>query len=463
MASRKDQLHSYQFMLQRAISALIMRETDPAQSPLRRGVGAAFIGVMVTVIVAAAFGIYGLLTKTGSNRWQFDNAVVVEKETGATFVYLGGGLTPTVNLASALLISGQGASKTFTVPRNSLTDVPRGRPVGIVGAPSSLPDTKHLLTGAWAACRLPAEDAAGQATVATALLVGRVAAGGTPVGDRSLYVRGRTAEGEPAEYLVWHGHRYRLTAPKAVAALFTSGTSPVDVGSAWLNTLPEGDPIGRIAVPKAGDPSTKVPRRTVGDVGVDRRDGSETFYLVADDGLARLTPLQMDLLKSERAVTPVEIPPSEIAAVPVSKRLASTSPTAQRAPERRPTPLEVPAEGSVCATFDAAGDVAPSLAVSSGEGADTGAIVTAKQTTDGAMLADRVSVPPGRAAVVRDRESGTYSLVTDQGKRFPVESGDALAALGYTDADAVSMPRALLGRIPTGPALTRADAVTPVG
>ncbi|MEN3308214.1 MAG: hypothetical protein V7603_4416, partial [Micromonosporaceae bacterium] len=40
MASRRDQLQSYQFLIHRVISALVMRETDPAESPLRRGVGA---------------------------------------------------------------------------------------------------------------------------------------------------------------------------------------------------------------------------------------------------------------------------------------------------------------------------------------------------------------------------------------------------------------------------------------
>jgi hypothetical protein len=94
MASRRDQLQSYQFLIQRVISAFVMRETDPAQSPLRRGIGAVFAGIMATVLVAAGFGVYGLLTKVGGTDWKSDGAVVVERETGATFVYLGGKLNP---------------------------------------------------------------------------------------------------------------------------------------------------------------------------------------------------------------------------------------------------------------------------------------------------------------------------------------------------------------------------------
>src|SRR5258706_634875 len=97
MATRRDQLQSYQFMTQRVISAFIMRETDPVQSPLRRGVGAVFGGVMIAVLVGAVFGVYGLLTKIGTDPWQTDGSVIIEKETGATFVYRGGCLQPTPN------------------------------------------------------------------------------------------------------------------------------------------------------------------------------------------------------------------------------------------------------------------------------------------------------------------------------------------------------------------------------
>ena len=47
MPSRQDQLHSYQFMVQRVVAALVMRETDPAQSPFRRAAGASLASVLV--------------------------------------------------------------------------------------------------------------------------------------------------------------------------------------------------------------------------------------------------------------------------------------------------------------------------------------------------------------------------------------------------------------------------------
>src|SRR5256885_13875914 len=100
MASRRDQLQSYQFMTQPVVSAFVMRETDPAQSPLRRGVGAVFAGLMIAVMVAAGFGVAGILTKAGSNTWKTNGAAVIEKETGASLLYQEGVLHPMLNYAS---------------------------------------------------------------------------------------------------------------------------------------------------------------------------------------------------------------------------------------------------------------------------------------------------------------------------------------------------------------------------
>ena len=56
MASRRDQLQSYQFLVHRTISAFVMRQTDPATSPLRRGVGAVFAISLKAWSVAAQEG-----------------------------------------------------------------------------------------------------------------------------------------------------------------------------------------------------------------------------------------------------------------------------------------------------------------------------------------------------------------------------------------------------------------------
>src|SRR5262245_31048608 len=106
-----------------------MRETDPRQSPLRRGVGAVFAGVMVTVLAGAGFGVYGLISKVGGDGWRTPGAVVVERETGATYVYLNDTLYPTLNLASAMLAGGQPNPTVHRVASASLAKVGRGNPI----------------------------------------------------------------------------------------------------------------------------------------------------------------------------------------------------------------------------------------------------------------------------------------------------------------------------------------------
>src|SRR5215813_8141580 len=129
-----------------------MQETDPAHSPLRRGFGALLVGAMVAVLFAAGFGVYGILTKTGGDSWKTDGAVVVEKQTGAVYVYAQGTLHPALNYASALLAAGQSPPSVYQVSARSLAGTPRSTVIGIPGAPTSLPDGSHLNTAPWALC-----------------------------------------------------------------------------------------------------------------------------------------------------------------------------------------------------------------------------------------------------------------------------------------------------------------------
>jgi hypothetical protein len=74
-------------MVQRVVSALVLRETDPPQSPFRRVATAALASVLVAVVIAAGFGVYGVFTNRGDRSWRTDGAVIVEKGTGAVYVW----------------------------------------------------------------------------------------------------------------------------------------------------------------------------------------------------------------------------------------------------------------------------------------------------------------------------------------------------------------------------------------
>src|SRR5690348_7867958 len=157
MPSRQDQLHSYQFSVQRVVSALVMRETDPAQFPFRRVTVAGFASLMVGVILVAGFGVYALFTGGTSDSWKSQTgAVLLEKSNGAHFVYREGVLHPVRNLASGLLFAGGSSRNIVSVSAKSLSTVPRGPMVGIEDAPDSVPTPDKLVKGSWTACSIPA-------------------------------------------------------------------------------------------------------------------------------------------------------------------------------------------------------------------------------------------------------------------------------------------------------------------
>ncbi len=459
MASRRDQLQSYQFLTQRVISAFVTRETDPAQSPLRRGIGAVFAGLMIAVMVGAGFGVVGILTKTGSNNWKTDGAVVIENETGASFLYRNGVLHPMLNYSSALLAAGK-AGGVFHEAGNSLAGTPRGTAYGIPGAPDSLPGRGKLLKLPWTLCS--ATGSAGGRATTVKLLVGRAPAGGQPLGDRGLLVTEPTTGNS---YLVVHGRRYQLGQPGMVIPALFGAATPVPVGKAWLNGLLVGADIGPIGFgDRKGQPAAKVPGHRVGDFVFAQTGSGLQYFVVFDDGLAFLNEMQADVYKAQSAAQAVEIQLAQVTGTPRSGALKP--PTGDTAPPTKPPALlQTDANAQLCAVSQDA--AAPPGIVAGGSVDDAGpGTVTASSSDIGAVLADQVVVPGGQVAVIRAVDSpgsstGAYYLVTDVGIRYPVTNDAALQMLGYLPADAVGVPTDLLRRIPAGPALNPAAALQP--
>ncbi|HKD99236.1 MAG TPA: type VII secretion protein EccB [Micromonosporaceae bacterium] len=445
MASRRDQLQSHQFLSQRVISALVMRETDPPQSPLRRGIGAAFAGVMISVMVAAGFGVYGLLTKTGGDDWKTNGSVVIERDTGAAYVFQDGELHPMLNYASALLVTGSAPRAVFREPASALGSVPRGVMLGIPGAPDSLPDAAHVVGPPWTVCSVDGT---------TSLVVASAPPGATSLGDRGLLV------GDPATggtELVWHGTRYAVAAG-VLPALFGVVT-PTDAGAAWLNAIPQGPDIAPTSVPGSGEPSAAAPGYDVGQLlSTQVGTGGVQYWMVVDSGLAPITELQKDIAVSQGAADPQEI--SQADATAIHRAPPPGRSDAQSWPSR--PPQLVPAPGAMCATFRDPG--APTVSIGGVDRAP--GIPTGGRAGNGAVLVDRMAVPPGRAAVVRVMASANstisgYYLVTDLGFRYAVATDDVLKMLGYRPDQAVAMPSAVVALIPSGPALDPTAAAQP--
>jgi type VII secretion protein EccB len=458
MASKRDQLHAYQFLVQRVISALVTRESDPEQPPFRRPAYAAYGGIALAVIALAAVGVYGIIVPGGDKRWRDGDAVVVEKETGTRFVYLDGRLHPVANYTSALLALGKHA-KTRSVSRRSLVGVARGPRIGIPDAPDALPGPDRLLDGAWTLCSQPRADRTGAIVSESVLMVGHRPPAGGALADRALLV-------EVAEtghrYLVLRGYRHEISRAAAVAVEVALGAGPaIRVSPAVVEVLPAGRPIAPVAVRDAGKPSRAVPGRTdlrAGQVLAAAGSRGVQHYLVEVGQVRPISELQYDIQLAaaggSRPPVPVTLSLSEVAA---AARAPAAPVVAGDPPGVRPVFATGGTTTTMCLVFDR-GQPVPSLLMDPVMPEADPMTQTPRRTDRGARLADRVLVPAGHAAVVESTPSpaapmGTLLVVTDLGIGYPLAEPKVLEVLGYPGVRPVGMPAGVVARIPMGSGL----------
>jgi type VII secretion protein EccB len=478
MASRRDQFQSYQFMVRRVLSSFVLHETDPAQPPLRRMTGAAFGSVMVAVIVLAIAGVVGVLKPSGSKAdWKSSGHVIVEKPSGATYVWMADQETgkfflyPTTNFSSAALLAS--TTETTSVSTQQLQHAPRGPRLGLLDAPDALPTSDHLAGTPWTLCSLPAKTISGEQVPNTALVVGRQRTSGVPIDNSAILVRDielRTL------HLVWHGHDYPIRGEDPVLEGLTLRDQPqVEVGTAWLSALPGGKILTTPAAPGRGQHTNVIPGgATVGEVRAVHSAGGTQNYLVQKDQIQAITPVQAAITLADPTVRQQAYGGQSPVARPMSAAVAASIPRLGLPPA---DPTDPPAtnppmaavnsnKSTVCASFSNAGLV-PEVAVEAAvEGAEL-APATQQRTQNGTVLANRVEVQPGWGALVESMpsptaKSGSLFLVNDEGRRFGIASDEVRDALGYTDATPVQLPASLVARIPAGDGLDPKAAQQPV-
>ncbi|MGN9905917.1 type VII secretion protein EccB [Phytohabitans sp. LJ34] len=423
LSSRQDQLHSHQFLLQRVVAALVLRDADPGRSPFPRAAGATVASVLLAAIAIGAVAVYGTVVDAATPRWGDGPAVLVERESGARLVFREGTLHPVPNHVSALLIVGHGV-ETVLVSQRSIDGLPRGVPLGIEHAPDAVPDPRRLATGAWSVC---------STSDGAAVLVGAAAEGGAPLAERGLLVR---AGGDL--HLLWQQRRHLLRDRDLVLpALGWTAERPAAVTPGLLAALPEGPELARVPIPDAGEDAPAVPGAAVGDVFVVESQGGGRQYAVAlAGGLAPITQLQADLLLTDLDQRePVKLAQGDFADLP-----HTALPSAAGLPPT--TPPLVPPAATVCATV-------PSAAGAS------------EVRAGGAVPRTGVVVPSGGAALVE--AGGTIYLVTDRGRRHAMSDREALTLLGYADVRPVPLPERVVALIPEGVRLDPALARAPLG
>jgi type VII secretion protein EccB len=452
--SRQDQLHSYQYSLQRVVAALVTHDPDPHRSPLRRAGTTALISLVIAALAVGGAAVYGLLTGQSNVQLKNESVVFLEKGSGARYVYLqsDGKLHPVLNYTSGLLIANAQAPKLVSTSRERLASMPLGDPLGIPDAPDSLPVKKDLLTGDWTVCS--ARPAAGTSTAdaLSTLIVGAPVRGGTvaaaPGASKGVLVR------DPSErtFLLFGNRRFQIPNSLTAATLRALGWNaqqPWPVAAAFTNSLPLGPDLRAPRIEDKGR-SSGVDDLPIGQL---LTDGQQWSVAVAD-GAAALTDVQARLLLAQRdAYPPRTLDPTAFNALPPSPVRFSTG---DGPPATVPELLE-PAE-RLCMTVPVNKDTGAGLRVDAE--APTGAAITGESVVPGGVQADFVHVARGKGALVvaaaspnAPAGSGTVSIVTDTARRYPIASRELLGRLGYGSTTPRQVPAQLIALLPQGPSL----------
>ncbi|MFI7068988.1 type VII secretion protein EccB [Micromonospora sediminicola] len=462
MRTRRDQVQAYRFVTRRIVSALLSGDPETNDLPMRRLGMAVFGSVVAAAVVLGGVGAYGQLT---SNSAPLEaNTVVIERETGATY-YFGEDqvLHPTLNYASARLIVNDASATVRTMSQASIKDRPRGRMVGIVGAPDDLPDRRSLVGLPWSVCDVPDPNDPQRST--TRLVVDRPLPGGTPLTDRAVLVR--TSD---ARYLLTGGARLRVVGDEqALVALQMAGATNLTVGQQLLNAVPVGPALRKPAIDGDGGPSGLTVADRPARIGQVYQAAGQ-YYVLTRQGLATIREVTARLLLGGGG-TVTEITADEAGRLLTDQRL-----DADGLPARTPTLHDVrPGRTVLCATYRAGPAGQPPTTTLEvfdsppAELAGTTAMPARQGARDAVRTAESVLLPGGKGVLVQATagESGkpaagsTIYLITAQGIRYPLGAagGDARSALGYGDVTPLAVPASLLALVPTGPTLARQDAL----
>lgn len=452
MQTRKDLLQAHRLMSQRASLALISGEPDHPELPMRRMNIAAFSGIMIGILCMAAFGIYGVIRPGGATGLEKAGMLIVEKETGARYVWCENGkLCPVSNYVSARLVAGADDKSRRTVSTASLKEFQRGPTIGIPGAPNTLPKPGDLTQAPWAVCVRTVEGTSlGRRSLVT-LTAGREV-GGTPLkAGQALTVQ---ADGQ--NWLLWRNTRMRMP-PYALATL---GATPVQIAGKWLNSVTQGPDFAAPKIPGLGQNATgPAGKARVGQVfNLSTASGSSSSFVLLADGLAPITPIQRDLLVADPeirkaygagGVRPIDINAGQVNAVGRSAQQIRDQKLEGKAPEIVPFTGTNP----LCALYsDPSGNEDATLTLNGS--------LPAPPETANANGADQLLFPPGSAALAgrvpspgQADQVNTYYLVAE-GKRFPIKDKETAEKLGYSlPGDASNVPAGVLDLIVQGPVL----------
>ncbi|WP_327412683.1 type VII secretion protein EccB [Streptomyces sp. NBC_01233] len=478
MQTKRDQVQAHLFVMGRLASALLRSEPDAPESPSGRTNRGAAIGVLIALLVCAGAFVFGLIKPGGDDSWKTAEGLIVDKETGARYLFLEGRLRPVRNYASARLIAGGGLTAT-TVRTSSLAGTPRGTPIGIPGAPEALPSQGDLdATSPWFVCSATVLKPNGTASATTALATGLKTAdipGRRPFdGTQGLLVRGP----DGTVHLLWQGSRLRLDqGSEAVQALGYGSVTPRPVSSAFIDAFPQGPDLAPMPVPgRGGDgPALSGQPTKIGQIfRVEVPGAAPRFHLLKAEGLVPLTATDAalmlgDPLTRKEAYGGAPATVASVGAEALSTHLAPSPPGASdsraKLPPSPPAMAEVPGGSLVCAEVDAqGGSTRVATSVLPGMSLPPQVQPPGPEAVPACVAVDAVTARPDKGSLVRavgasgSTIGDTTYLVTEEGVKYRMLSKEALKSLGLEGATIRTLPAQLLSMLPTGPDLTPESA-----
>lgn len=254
MTARQARIDAEDFERRRAVAALLRGDSLDLEELPRRPNAATAAGAAVALLLASVATGSAYLSGRAPQGWQRAGTLVIDRQTGARFVADGSTLRPAPTLTAALLA---GAGRPVLVPHARVARTPTGPALPAEGMPEQPPEVPERPVDL-VACARGAEPpgAAGPAGTAVSgtdgpaavLDVFPVAPPTTGVAGDGLLVR---TSGSTGVVLLAGGRAHPLSGDALLALGYSPGQVRL-VPHGWLDLVPAGEPLSRLAVRHAG-------------------------------------------------------------------------------------------------------------------------------------------------------------------------------------------------------------------
>jgi len=452
VATKKDLVEAHAFSRRRLVTAFVSgapggREVEPPR-PMRAVIG----GAALCVLLLAGAAIAGVFSPRTPDGWLDPQTLVASKEKGNLYLVVdkGGSVTlrPFVNPTSAQLLLGE--MDPVRAAQEEIDKQVIGPEMGIIGAPSSIPPTSHLVQSGWTACT---SDDHGILT--------RIASspGGTEVDNGATVVE----TPDHQRYLVAYAATDYNDDPQAVSFTLPGQNADVILGQLELGQASDATEVDSrwLSLFKPYTQALDASQFTLGDSGridyaAEIGGGShdvgdlvryqDEVYLLTEDGPAELTPFALAVYESAVNRTPSK----------VTRRPGDLVQQADVWPDTWPEQELELIPGDACAMLAPRVGESPTVRLIRDEVDDA-------QPDDVARSASAARVEPGHGALVTsgsfDSTAGTTPyLIDSKGLAYPVADATALEHLGYASVEAPVIPDSWLELFATGPQLSAEGA-----